>query len=175
MYINIYLLIYLSIYLSIYPNQFQNLSITHTITITNNNKCMLIMFYCGNSLHFNVRKTAAIVFLPTTRASHKDDNKISFFLTYEFGSNTFHSIIYLQRSHRTDCFWCKSIWPSHIVCRECPLIFALPKYSYAKPSATEVWFFWSRTGGGRWGEEEKRTWQINLSCFQTVIYENRIL
>ena len=28
------------------------------------------MFYCCNSLHFNARKTAAIVFLPTTRASH---------------------------------------------------------------------------------------------------------
>ena len=29
--------------------------------------------------------------------------------------------------------------------------------------------------GERGGEDEKRTWRSNLSCFQTVIYDNKIL
>ena len=69
------------------------------------------------------------------------------------------------------------------ICTGCPLIFVLAISGFLKASATKGMNFleWDKRedrglGGKRGigGEEEKRTWQSNLSCFQTVIYENKI-
>ena len=81
--------------------------------------------------------------------------------------------------------------PSHthtqknIIYTACPWIFAWHSKGLKYPSATKFWVFWSRTReksgeGERVDErqrewEEKWIWRSNLSCFQTVIYENIIL